>query len=104
MEINIITTEDLELFKKEFFSQFEKDLREIKDLINDYQKNKPIEHEGKRWLKSHQVQRMLGISPGTLQTLRINGTLPFSKVGGVIFYAYEDIFLTMAKYRRPFEA
>jgi hypothetical protein len=34
---------------------------------------------------------MLGISPGTLQNLRVNGTLPYTKVGGVVYYAYEDI-------------
>jgi hypothetical protein len=34
---------------------------------------------------------MLSISPGTLQNLRINGMLPFTKIGGVIFYEYEDV-------------
>lgn len=32
--------------------------------------------EPKKWLKSYQVKNMLRISPGTLQTLRVNGTLP----------------------------
>jgi len=44
-----------------------------------------------RWLKSHQVRRLLTVPPGTLQNLRINGTLPFAKIGGVIFYDYQDI-------------
>tara|TARA_R110002072_G_scaffold192503_1_gene349538 strand:+ start:1822 stop:1962 length:141 start_codon:yes stop_codon:yes gene_type:complete len=34
---------------------------------------------------------MLGISPGTLQNMRINGTLPYTKVGGLIFFDNEDI-------------
>lgn len=34
---------------------------------------------------------MLAISPGTLQNLRINGTLPYTKVGGVIYYDADDI-------------
>ena len=46
---------------------------------------------GKKYLKSPEVREMLQISPGTLQNLRINGTLPYTKVGGVIYYAYEDI-------------
>ena len=50
-----------------------------------------LEMEGKRFLKSHQVERMLGISAGTLQNLRINKTLPFSKIGGTIFYEMDDI-------------
>nr|WP_255480556.1 helix-turn-helix domain-containing protein [Mucilaginibacter sp. E4BP6] len=29
---------------------------------------------------------MLHISTGTLHNLRTNGTLPFTKIGGVVFY------------------
>lgn len=45
----------------------------------------------KEWLKSYEVRKMLGISPGTLQSLRRTGTLRFSKVGGLMFYRYEDV-------------
>ncbi len=45
----------------------------------------------KRWLKTKEVQKMLGMSPGTLQTLRNNGTLPFTKIGGVAYYDVEQI-------------
>ena len=34
---------------------------------------------------------MLRISPGTLQNLRVNGTLAYTKIGGIIYYKYEDI-------------
>ena len=34
---------------------------------------------------------MLGISHGTLQNLRIKNVLPYQKVGGLIFYKYDDI-------------
>jgi hypothetical protein len=34
---------------------------------------------------------MLKISTGTLQTLRENGTLSHLKIGGTIYYPYEDI-------------
>jgi hypothetical protein len=40
----------------------------------------------KRWLKSNEVRKMLGISPGTLQTFRNTGKIPFTKVGGLIYY------------------
>lgn len=76
---NMITLEDLEIFKREM-------LEEIKKLLSQRQ---PA--QAQRWLKSHQVRRLLTISPGTLQQLRVNGTLPFTKVGGVIFYDVEDI-------------
>jgi len=32
------------------------------------------------------VRKLLGVSNGTLQTLRVNGSLPFSKIGGLYFY------------------
>ena len=44
-----------------------------------------------QWLKSKEVMKMLGLSSSGLQNLRINGTIPFSKLGGQIYYNYEDI-------------
>ena len=79
MATEILTTDDLREFKVEL-------IEEIKDLINS-----STNHEPKKWLKSYEVRELLGISPGTLQNLRVNGTLPFSKIGGVILYDYEDI-------------
>ena len=79
MPAQILTSEDLREFKIELISEIEKLLRQ-----NGIQ---PV----KRWLKSKEVRKLLNISPGTLQTLRINRTLSFSKIGGVIYYEYEDI-------------
>jgi hypothetical protein len=45
----------------------------------------------KKWLKSHEVGRMLKISPGTLQTLKSSGVIPYTKIGGVHFYDYDEI-------------
>ena len=93
MATNIITSEDLEQFKWEF-------LELIKNHIDTrLGKVSPVIEE-RQWLKSHQVQRMLGISPGTLQTLRINGTIPFSKVGGSIFYSADDVQKVLEKNKR----
>ena len=78
MPAHIVTTEDLIDFKREL-------LEDIKAIVN----NTPS--EAKRWLRSPEVRQLLDISPGTLQNLRINGTLPFSKVGGVLYYPYEGI-------------
>nr|WP_299516014.1 helix-turn-helix domain-containing protein [Mucilaginibacter sp.] len=40
----------------------------------------------KRWLKSFEVKELLHISTGTLHNFRTNDTLPFTKIGGVVFY------------------
>jgi hypothetical protein len=79
MNLEIITKEDLREFKSEL-------LAEIKKLV-------PLEGQGasKKWLKSNDVRKLLKISPGTLQNLRINGTLCFTRIGGIIYYKLEDI-------------
>jgi hypothetical protein len=79
MAVTVITTDDLEVFRKNLIDDFKKLLGE--------RHAQPV----RKWLKSHEVRRLLTISPGTLQNLRINGTLPFTKIGGVIYYDYEDI-------------
>lgn len=45
----------------------------------------------KKWLKSHEVRKLLKISPGTLQHLKVNGTIPYTKIGGVHYFDYEKI-------------
>jgi hypothetical protein len=79
MATEIITTDDLREFKIELITEFKKMLNE--------QRGQPA----KKWLKSYEVKKLLSISPGTLQNLRINGTLPYTKIGGQMFYDYEDI-------------
>ena len=79
MSVEIITKEDLVQFKSELLS-------EIRQLV------KPSENQGTRqWLKSAEVRKLLNISPGTLQNLRINGTLRFTKIGGTMYYKSSDI-------------
>jgi helix-turn-helix protein len=50
----------------------------------------------KKWLKSYEVKKILNISTGTLQNLRSNGTLPYTKIGGLIYYDAELINKVMA--------
>jgi hypothetical protein len=38
-----------------------------------------------------EVKKLLNISSGTLQNLRINGTLSYTKIGGLLYYNYKDI-------------
>jgi len=85
MAATIITTEDLREFKMEL-------LDGIKQLLTNQHGN-----HNKKWLKSPEVRELLGISPGTLQNLRINGTLPYTKVGGVLYYDYQEIMQVLEK-------
>tara|TARA_R100000935_G_scaffold1440_5_gene4688 strand:- start:5472 stop:5753 length:282 start_codon:yes stop_codon:yes gene_type:complete len=87
MPTSIITTDDLREFKIEL-------LQDIRKLLT-----KQTSGNLKRYLKSSEVMELLQLSPGTLQNLRINGTLPYSKVGGIIYYDSEDIHKLMNKNR-----
>lgn len=78
MNLEVITKEDLREFKNEMLS-------EIKLLLQ------PGQGQSKQWLKSFEVRKLLKISPGTLQNLRINGTLRFTRVGSIMYYKQEDI-------------
>lgn len=76
----LLTKDDFERFKKELFA-------ELKKFNPSRQHGIPV----KEWLKSCEVRKLLGISPGTLQNLRVNGTLPYTKIGSLMYYRYEDI-------------
>jgi hypothetical protein len=83
MAATVLTTEDLMEFKVEL-------LQEFKELLKSQST-----FQLKKWLRSPEVRDLLDISPGTLQNLRINGTLPYTKMGGVIYYEYADILKVM---------
>lgn len=80
MAANIVTLEDLQNFKQEL-------LAEISNLLSQIQTVSTT----RKWLKSNEVRRLLLLSPGTLQNLRVSGKLPFTKIGGIILYDYDDI-------------
>jgi len=78
MAIEVITREDLNEFRHLL-------LNDIKELL------KTNTQPAKQWLKSREVRKLLNISPGTLQTLRINKTLSYTKIGGILYYNNADI-------------
>ena len=73
-----ITKEDLQQFKIEL-------LEGIKELLL------VRTTQQKLWLRTSEVKELLNISSGTLQNLRINGTLSYTKIGGLLYYNYKDI-------------
>lgn len=86
----LVTIADLEEFKTDL-------LLSIKHLLSEH---KP--QSGKKWLKSYEVKELLEISEGTIQTLRNNGTLPFTKIGRIIYYDREDIEKLLSEMKRHF--
>ena len=77
MNVELVTKNDLE------------DLKQT--LIKEFRTIAGVKPEMKKWLKSADVRELLGCSPGTLQNLRVNGTLEYTKIGGTIYYSAESV-------------
>ena len=78
MNVDLITKEDLQAFRLQ--------------LLNDIKTMLVLKNEArKEWLRSGEVRKVLKISPGTLQNLRVSGKLKSSKIGGINFYRYSEI-------------
>ena len=69
---NLVTVQDLQNMKDEIISELA--------LITGKSTTQ------KQWLRSSEVMEMLSISSGTLQNLRINRDIPFTKMGGTLYY------------------
>ncbi|SDH30251.1 helix-turn-helix domain-containing protein [Mucilaginibacter gossypii] len=76
MELQVLTADDLEKFRKQL-------LTDIENLLN-------VKYP-KKWLKTNEVMELLGISEVTLQTLRNKGLIPFRKLGGTVYFNAEEL-------------
>ena len=74
--IRIISAEDLAQFKDELIAQ-------LKELLSGGSQQK--------WVRSKDVRKLLGISDSTLQTMRVNSTIPSYKLGSSWYYKYDEI-------------
>ncbi len=78
MNVELVTKEDLQDFRLQL-------INDLKALLVFRQNTK------KEWLRSSEVRKILKISPGTLQNLRVTGKLKPAKIGGKLFYRDTDI-------------
>lgn len=75
----------------------------IKPIINlDLATDKQIEEMAEKafledWIDNQIVMQRLHISLRTLQTLRSNGTLPYTRVNGKIYYLRKDVEALLCK-------
>lgn len=79
--MEILSKEDLELFR----------IRIISDLEKILEANLNSTKEDFGWLRSKAIRKMMDISPATLQNLRISGKIRFKKVLGSYYYNKEDL-------------
>jgi hypothetical protein len=79
---------DLQEFKAQLFE-------ELRKILAAYEAGQNI-----NLLKSKDVCPKLMMSPGKLQTLRNNKTIPYSKTGGTLYYEDEEIRNLLKKKKR----
>jgi len=80
MSAEVITKEDLQVFRIQLLDDF-------KRIFASTQ----TKEERPEWLKSGEVRKMLNVSPGTLQNLRVNGKLHPKKISGSWYYSLVEI-------------
>lgn len=71
----------------EEFQELVRDVKELKELVIDgYEKQStpPL-------LRTSEVKKLLKVSDSTLAGLRQSGEIPFTKIGGTIYYLEKDI-------------
>jgi len=78
MQINIATKEDLESLKASL-------LDEVKKMLES-KVSTP-----KPWLRTKEARDLLNVSAGTLGNHRSKGLLHPKKIGGILYYSYEEI-------------
>lgn len=78
-----VTKEDLRQFGMLLIGTIRKMVEGSKTVSEDH-----VEVE---WLKARVVRKMLDISPGSLQNLRITGKVRFKKVLGSYYYNKDDL-------------
>ncbi|MBD8389363.1 helix-turn-helix domain-containing protein [Dysgonomonas sp. BGC7] len=75
----ILTYEDFKEFEAKVLKEFE-GIKKVLPSISP-----------KKWLRSSDIKKLLGVSHGKLQTMRNNKEIPFTLIGGTIFYSLEDV-------------
>ena len=87
-EIAHVTRTDLENLRVQLLADIRTLLAENSLLVN------------KPWLRGKEVKKLLGISEGSLQHLRVTAQLTASRIGGIYYYRYADIEKMMAEAAR----
>ena len=60
-------------------------------LINKIKEITKRNEQQKKWLRTSDLKKLLGLSSSSIQSLRISGILPYSKVNGTLYYDYDEV-------------
>ncbi|WP_426477463.1 DNA-binding protein [Chryseobacterium sp. CBSDS_008] len=81
----VLTKEDLALFKTQLLIEIEKLLNAKLNAISN------ANGSGVEWVRSKVARQFMNISPATLQNLRITGKIRFKKILGSYYYSLPDL-------------
>lgn len=79
---------ELVTFESEAYKEIISNINEIRSNLNNKGSNSPL---SETWLDIQETCQLLKISKRTLQSYRDNGILPFSQIGGKIYFRAADI-------------
>lgn len=77
----------------QLMEKLSKDFTLVKEYIMGVKQSKSSLNGA--WMDGQEVMLLLKISKRTLQSMRDNGTLPFSRINGKFYYKAEDIQLML---------
>ena len=69
-------------------ADFKSTLKKVLNVINALSKSSPLTEQ---WLDNQDISNLLHVSKRTLQNYRDNGIIPFSQIGGKIYYKASDV-------------
>jgi hypothetical protein len=78
----------LHVFSDEEFQQFRNSIDDLKNQVEKIRTPIPLSD---KWVEHHKALQIFQCTSRTLQSYRSNGFLPYSKIGGKIFYLITDI-------------
>ncbi len=82
------------MFSAEEWNELQSKLDSIHSKLDNVQKSPALpEH----WLSNREVSDLLGVTKRTLQRYRDGGVLPFSHIGGKIYYKVSDLVKVLEK-------
>ena len=85
ISLNDLSNEQIEVLMEEVYQD------EFADKESEGIQNLSKDANLEDWIDGQEVMIKLRISPRTLQTLRSNGTIPFTKIGHKLYYLKQDI-------------
>ena len=82
---------DLIIFERKAFEEFATKIEQFILRVSNTPGVKNGKKQTNKWLDHQNVRQRLKISKRTLQTLRDNGTLAYTKIGNRTYYLPEDV-------------